>query len=138
MSTALTILTVFGLVNLAMSVWLGRGLLDEVRAHRTMTRRRGVVEEVESRSNGQSWTDYRAVVRFEDVQGRSRRLRTPWSETTFSVGHALVVGEDPAGQIAPRLLGGRRLAARLLRTLIPGGLAVGVFLVLLRVVAIGR
>lgn len=133
MSTGLTMLAAFGLLNLAICVWCGRGLLEEVRARRALTRRRGLVERVESRSRGQSWTDYRAIVRYEDAQGRAKQLATAWSETPFSVGSAVVVGEDPASHRAPRLLTRRLLAHHLLRTLIPGGIAVGVLLVLVRV-----
>lgn len=134
MSTGLVILIVFGLANLAACLWCGRGLRDELRARRTLTRRQGVVDKVESRSSGQSWTDYRAIVRFEDGRGQSRRLTTAWSETPFSVGDSVVVGDDPKSQQAPKLLSGRALGDHLIRTLIPGSIAAAVVVVLVRIV----
>lgn len=129
----MSILILLELASLAACLWLGRGLLDELRSRRTLVGRQGVVDKVESRSGGASWTAYRAIVRYEDGRGQSRRLTTAWAETTFSVGDAVVVGEGPAGQGAPRLLLGRVLAQHVVRTLIPGVIAVGVLVVLVRV-----
>lgn len=133
MSGAVAILVVFEVTSLAACLWLGRGLLGELRARRTLVRRPGVVDKVESRSGGGTTTFYRAIVRYEDGRGQPRRLTTAWAETTFSVGEAVVVGEDPASQSAPRLLLARVLAQHVVRTLIPGAIAVAVLVVLVRV-----